>query len=102
MYPDSQFYSVHDCFGTTADKANALKDLLARVYVDLYSTNTYIVEFDKFLISEIDANTNYKWTDRTIHLDSGDYELFDIGWVTDSKPMSLKHVKKIESQFVLI
>ena len=31
-----QFYSVHDCFGTTCDKVFNLKTILASVYTDLY------------------------------------------------------------------
>lgn len=31
-----QFFSVHDCFGTTCDKVFILKTILASVYTDLY------------------------------------------------------------------
>lgn len=32
----TQFFSVHDCFGTTCDKVFILKTILASVYTDLY------------------------------------------------------------------
>ena len=35
-YPDCQFFSIHDCFGTTMDKVSTLKIMLASVYTDLY------------------------------------------------------------------
>jgi DNA-directed RNA polymerase len=44
---DVQFFSVHDCFGTTCDKVFLLKTILASVYTDIYSTDPYLLEFDK-------------------------------------------------------
>lgn len=35
-YPNTQFLSIHDCFGTTCDKVSVLKTILAFVYTDLY------------------------------------------------------------------
>ena len=34
-----QFYSIHDCFGTTCDKVFTLKTILASLYTELYSTD---------------------------------------------------------------
>ncbi|KAF1827981.1 bacteriophage type DNA-directed RNA polymerase, partial [Decorospora gaudefroyi] len=36
-----QFFSIHDCFGTTCDKVFSLKTTLASVYTDLYSSDPY-------------------------------------------------------------
>ena len=47
-----QFYSIHDCFGTTADKVSMLKTLLASVYVELYSNDHYLIDFHKDIIDE--------------------------------------------------
>ena len=46
-----QFFCVHDCFATTAEKVNLLKVLLADVYTSLYSESHYMTKFDKDIIS---------------------------------------------------
>lgn len=53
-----QFYSVHDCFGTTMEKVNDLKVLLASVYIDIYSDNTYLDKFDKCILDNIESSIN--------------------------------------------
>lgn len=55
-----QFFSVHDCFGTTFDKVSNLKTILASVYIDLYSSDPYLHKFDKYVLDTIEANTDNK------------------------------------------
>lgn len=47
------FYSVHDCFGVTADKVELLITLIRNIYIDIYSDNKYIETFDKDFIENI-------------------------------------------------
>lgn len=47
------FYSVHDCFGVTADKVELLITLIRNIYIDIYSDNKYIKTFDKDVIENI-------------------------------------------------
>lgn len=47
------FYSVHDCFGVTADKVELLITLIRNIYIDIYSDNKYIETFDKDVIDNI-------------------------------------------------
>lgn len=47
------FYSVHDCFGVTADKVETLITLIRTIYIDFYSDNKYIETFDKDVIENI-------------------------------------------------
>lgn len=77
----SQFYSVHDCFGTTCDKVSLLKTILASVYADLYSSDPYLYKFDKSILDSIEANTDLKLDriNRKVTLQDGtDYIIHDI------------------------
>lgn len=47
------FYSVHDCFGVTADNVETLIDLIKKVYINIYSDNKYIEKFDEDVIKII-------------------------------------------------
>jgi DNA-directed RNA polymerase len=80
-----QFYSVHDCFGTTIDKIETLKTLLASVYTDIYSENVYLEKFDKSVLDYIENNTPgiLDRENRTVFLQNTDlknnlYKLYDI------------------------
>jgi DNA-directed RNA polymerase len=42
-YPNVQFLSIHDCFGTTCDKVSVVKTILAFVYTDLYSNSPILL-----------------------------------------------------------
>lgn len=35
------FYSIHDCFGVTANDVEILINSIIKVYLDLYSNKTY-------------------------------------------------------------
>lgn len=77
----SQFYSVHDCFGTTCDKVSLLKTILASVYADLYSSDPYLYKFDESILNSIEANTDLKLDrdNRKVTLQDGtDYTIHDI------------------------
>lgn len=47
------FYSVHDCFGVTADNVDLLITLIKKIYIEIYSDNKYIHDFDKDIIKHI-------------------------------------------------
>ena len=74
-YPNTnvQFFSVHDCFGTTCDKVFRLKTILASVYTELYSSESYLMKFDEYILDIIENNTDYKLdrVNRKIELPNG-------------------------------
>jgi DNA-directed RNA polymerase len=76
----SQFYSVHDCFGTTCDKVFILKTILASVYTDIYSSEPYLYNFDKDILDNIEKKTNYKLDrkNRTLEFLNTTYTIHDI------------------------
>lgn len=82
-HPNPQFFSIHDCFGTTTDKVFLLKTMLASVYTDLYSSEPYLYKFDKDIFDYIEDKTDYKVDrgNRIIKLAKGDYIIHDIDWV---------------------
>ena len=100
----SQFYSVHDCFGTTCDKVFILKTILASVYTDIYSSEPYLYNFDKDILDNIEKKTNYKLDrkNRTLEFLNTTYTIHDIDWVTNKKQLSNKIIKAIDSQYILI
>jgi hypothetical protein len=49
------FYSVHDCFGVTANNVDLLINLLKSVYISVYSDKTYLEQFDKYTLENIKA-----------------------------------------------
>jgi hypothetical protein len=42
-------YTVHDCFAVTANNVPTLIQKLQMVYIKLYSSNTYLLYFDKMV-----------------------------------------------------
>ncbi len=76
-----QFFSVHDCFGTTCDKVSTLKTILASVYTELYSSKPYLIKFDNYIFENIENNTSYPVDriNRTVEVsDSTKYKIHDI------------------------
>ncbi len=100
----TQFFSVHDCFGTTCEKVFRLKTILASVYTDLYSRDPYLCKFDQSIFDSIEASTNYKLdrVNRTVDLTNGKYTIHDIEWVLNKKQLSSKIIKRIDCQHILI
>lgn len=97
-----QFYSVHDCFGTTCDKVSNLKILLASVYTELYSTDPYLYRFDNQIMDFLENSTDYVLDrdNRTLVLnkDNKSFKLHDIDWVTNKKLLSQKTINEIDNQ----
>ncbi len=97
-----QFFSVHDCFGTTCDKVSTLKTILASVYTELYSSKPYLIKFDNYIFENIENNTSYKVDreNRTVEVsDSTIFKIHDIKWVLNEKQVSNKEIRKIDSQW---
>ena len=104
-YKNAQFFSVHDCFGTTSEKVFILKTMLASVYTDLYSEDHYLYKFDRDIFTTLISNTDYKVdiAKRSILLPSGTtYIIHDIEWVLNKKSVTNKIINKIDSQHILI
>ena len=99
-----QFFSVHDCFGTTCDKVFRLKTILASVYTDLYSRDPYLYKFDESILDSIENNTNYKLDrdNRIVLINDNKYVIHDIDWVMNKKHLTNKEIKLIDSQHLLI
>lgn len=97
-----QFYSIHDCFATTADKVNNLKFILASVYTDLYINNNYLIYFDENLYKTLkDNKIIFDKDKRLVNVNKGIYELHDISWVLGDKQLTNKQIKAIDSQNIL-
>lgn len=49
-------YTVHDCFAVTANNVPYLIKILKMVYIKLYSSNSYLLEFDSFVRETINKS----------------------------------------------
>lgn len=95
-----QFFSIHDCFGTTVDKVDSLKVLLASVYTELYSDNHYLDRFDKSILNLIEENVeacDFNRSNRTVKIKNKNYRIHDIEWVKDNTNFNQKLIKQIDS-----
>jgi DNA-directed RNA polymerase len=104
-YNNVQFYSIHDCFGTTAEKVDTLKRLLTSVYVDLYSDDHYLINFDNDMFANIEKKTGIKIDPikrKLKLLDGTSYKLHDINWVLSQKSVDKRTILKIDQQNILI
>lgn len=99
-----QFFSVHDCFGTTCDKVFILKTILASVYTDLYSSDPYLYKFDKSILDSIEDSTDHYLDreNRIVYLPKSQYVIHDVDWVLNKKHLSTGAVRKIDSQHILL
>ena len=91
IYPECQFFSVHDCFGTITDKVVTLKIILASVYTDLYSDNHYLTSFDDDTFKSLNDNRglDVNKAKRTVILPEGTiFAIHDIHWVVGEKPLN--------------
>lgn len=100
----TQFFSVHDCFGTTTEKVSTLKTLLASVYTDLYSSEPYLYKFDKYILDHIEAcNFKLDRVNRIVEASNGDkYIIHDVEWVMNKKHLSSLAIRRIDSQNIII
>jgi DNA-directed RNA polymerase len=107
FYNEPQFLSVHDCFGTTLDKVDTLKTMLASIYMDMYSNDPYLDIFDKSVIDSIEKTGKLIDREKRIVeiISNGEtkiYELHDIEWVKNKNVKNKRDIKRIDSQFILI
>ena len=51
------FYSIHDCFAVAASNIDSIKILLSSIYIDLYSDNDYLKNFDLYILKKIKSCT---------------------------------------------
>ena len=68
---DCSLYTIHDCFGVTADNVPKLILKLKLVYIQLYSSAGYLKEFDRFLKESINktfGDAVYKMGDNFISI----------------------------------
>ena len=67
------FYSIHDCFGVTANNVDKLISLLKSVYIYIYSNDSYLIKLDSEIISNIKNQYGEKSFDenRIITTDDG-------------------------------
>lgn len=101
-YPNPQFYPVHDCFGTTCDKVDFLKETLVFSYIRLYSYDTYLETFNQGIKDHMARSTASHWVGNKLVTESGEYEMLDIDWLLKNKHISEKKIKNILSQHVII
>lgn len=107
IYDKPQFLAIHDCFGTTLDKVSNLKTLLASVYMDLYSNDPYLDEFDKNILNLIEKSgktidKEKRTVEITINGDVKQYELHSIEWVKNKEKVNNHILKRIDAQHILI
>ena len=102
-----QFLAIHDCFGTTFDKVEILKTILASVYMDLYCTNPYLDQFDSDVLYSIErAGVSIDKKSRTLEIEINGvpqkYELHSINWVKNEEIINKRTLDRIDSQYFLI
>ena len=106
LYENPQIFGIHDCFGTTLDKVDTLKTILASIYVDLYSDDHYLDKFDKYIIKYIKENVdNVSINNRRITIKDSNvkqYILHDIDWVKNQRNVNVSTIRKIDSQYIII
>jgi DNA-directed RNA polymerase len=60
------FYSVHDCYGVTANNIESLIKDLQSIYIRLYTTEVYLQSFHKDLITFIqNVYRDYTYDEKT-------------------------------------
>jgi DNA-directed RNA polymerase len=49
-------YTVHDCFATSIDKLPLINHLVREAFIDIYSSDSYISDFNNFVVQYIEKN----------------------------------------------
>lgn len=65
-----QFFGIHDCFGTTVDKIDTLKTMLASIYTEIYTERAYLESFDKKFLDTMRQH-NIEVKNGIVHFDDG-------------------------------
>jgi DNA-directed RNA polymerase len=47
--PVTNFYAIHDCFGTTCNNMQYIISMLQSIYISLYSDKKYLLEIDNYM-----------------------------------------------------
>ena len=71
QYLNKDLYTIHDCFAVTANNIPLLMYKLKRVYTRLYSTDSYLLDFDntvRFNINKIYRDKVFKIDDNYINM----------------------------------
>ena len=71
-------YTVHDCFGVTANNVPRLILKLKLVYIQLYSSTGYLKKFDTFVkttINETCGDDTYKIVEDFVNIPSKNYKI---------------------------
>ncbi len=91
-------YGVHDCFAVTADNIPCLIDSLRGVYIDLYTDKHYILEFDRWFISNLSYIYKDKFTynevDRIIKIDRKIFKLGKLPNISSQNSPRLEESEK--------
>ena len=102
---DHNFYSIHDCFSTTANKIPDLIRILKTVYTQLYSNEPYIQKFDDCVIKGIKAHyaEDIKWSpkERKFTFNNNQYRLHSLDWVFGRENCSKRKLDLINSQYLI-
>ncbi len=88
-------YTVHDCFGVTANNVPRLIVKLKLVYIQLYSSTGYLKKFDSFVkttINETCGDDVYKTGDDFVNIPSKAYKMASY---YGSIPLPSKNYKKV-------
>lgn len=72
------FYSIHDCFGTSASNVSKLINLLSSVYILIYSDSAYLIKLDRDIKNHIKNIYGVQFIDEhnKIQLEDDTYLIF--------------------------
>lgn len=107
------FYSVHDCFGVSAKDVDLLVSILRGVYIELYSNNKYLENFDKDIIETLQQALSTKHPESKIKYDTekrliytDDFDLIQLPLLPCNKDMlsevKIKYYQKLMKSILLI
>ena len=67
----NNFYSIHDCFAVTANNVELLINYIKTVYMQIYSQNEYLREFDKHMKNHIKLHYPERFNEKTLKVKIG-------------------------------